>query len=97
MSKCVGVPTLFELKTDDTAISQTLLSIGRPMLQGSEDVGVLMVYAILVGTLEGITVEYATQWSVGSSTLISRLLKIQRYATEDKKKVYVSKMRQRSV
>ena len=71
MSECVGLPTLSELKTDDTAISQTLLSVGRPMLQGSEDVGVSTVYAILVGTLEGITVEYATLWSIGALTLIS--------------------------
>ena len=97
MSECVGLLTLSELKIDDTAISQTLLSVERPTLQGSEDVGVPTVYAILVGTLEGITVEYVTQWSVGASTLISHRSEIQRYATDGKQKVNVSNTRQVSV
>ena len=42
-------------------------------------------------------VEYATQWSVRSSTHISRMSKIQRYATDGKKKVYVLKRRPISV
>ena len=97
MLECVGVPTLSELNTDDTAISQTLLSIGWPTLQGSEDVGFLTVYAVLVGTSEGITDEYVTQWSVGASTLISRQSEIRHYATNDQKKVYVSNTQQVSV
>ena len=70
VSECVGVSTLSELKTDDIAISQTLLSVGRPTLQGSDDVGFPTVYAILVGTSEGITVKYATQLSVRALTHI---------------------------
>ena len=97
VSKCIRVSTLSKLKTDDTAISQTLLSVGRATLQGSEGIGFSMVYVILVGISEGITIEYATQWSVGASTLISRLLEIRRYATDGKKKVYVSNTQQVSV
>ena len=70
--ECIGLLTLSELKTNNTAISQTILSVGRSTLQASEDVGVPTVYAILVGTSKGITVEYATQWSVKASTLISQ-------------------------
>ena len=58
VSKCNGVPTLSELKFDDTTISQKLLSIGRPTLQGLYDVEFPTVYTILVGTSEGIMVEY---------------------------------------
>ena len=90
VSECVGVLTLSELKIDETAISQTLLSVGWSTLQGSDDIGLPMVYAILVGTSEGITVEYVTQLSIGASTLISRRLEIQCYATDGKKQVYVS-------
>ena len=97
VSECARVPTWLELKTDDTAISQTLLSVGRLTLQGSEDVGFPMVYAILVGTSEGITIKYATQRSIKALTLISRRSKIRRYATTGKKKVYVSNTRQVSV
>ena len=97
MSECVRVLTWLKLKTDDTAISQTLLAIGRPMLQGSEDVGFSTVYAILVGTSEEITDEYLTQWSIRASNLISLQLEIRRYATKGKKKVYVSNTRQVSV
>ena len=97
VSECIGVLTWSELKTDDTAISQTLFSVGRLTLQGSEDVQFPTVYAILVGTSEGITVEYVTQLSIGASTLISRRSEIQRYTTDGKKKVYVSNTRQVSV
>ena len=97
MSKCVGLLTLSELKTDDTAISQTLLAVGRPTLQGLEDVIFSMVYAILVGTSEVITDEYVTQWYFKASTLIIRWLEIRHYTTDGKKKLYVSNTRQVSV
>ena len=86
MLECVGLPTLSELKTNDIAISRTLLSIRWPTLQGSEDVEWLTMYAILIGTLEGRTVEYVTQSSVRSSTHISRMSKIRRYTVDSKKK-----------
>ena len=81
---------LLDENTDDSTIPLTLLSVGRLTLQGSEDVGFPTVYAILVGTSEGIMDEYVTQWFVGASTLISHQSKIRRYAIDDQKKVYVS-------
>ena len=97
VSECVEVLTLSELKTVDNAISRTLLSIRWPTLQGSEDVRFSMVYAILVGTSEAIIDEYATQWLVRASNLISCRSEIRRYATNGKKKVYVSNTREVSV
>ena len=86
VSECIGVLTLSELKKNDTTISQTLFSVGQPMLQRSDDIEFSTVYAILVGTLEWITVEHATQWSIRASNLISRWSKIWCYATDGKKK-----------
>ena len=69
---------LLDKNTDGNAI----LSVGFPTL-----------YAILIDILGGNTVEYVTQWSVGSSTHISHMSKIRRHAIDGKKKVYVSKRR----
>ena len=80
---------LLDKNTNDNAIPPTLLSVERPTLQGSADVRFPTVYAILIGTLEGNMVEYATQWFVGSSTHISRMSKIRRYTTDGKKKCCV--------
>ena len=88
---------LLDKNTDGSAIHLTLMSVVVSTLQGSDDVGLLTVYAILIGTLEGNMVKYATQWSFGSLTHISRMSKIRCYATDVKKNVYVSKRRQISV
>ena len=58
---------------------QVLVHIGRSTLPVSDGVG-------LIGTLEGNMVEYATQWSVGSLTLIILMSTIRRYVTDGKKK-----------